>query len=223
MNFGLFARGVGMVLVLTAGLMLLGGRTSYWQAWVFGLVNCLLVLALSVWLADQAELIRTRMKPGPATKAWDKILMAAFFPLALAVPVVASLDAGRFGWSRSFDVVVYPVGYLVYVFSAYMHLQAIRTNRFYTSTVSIEPDKGHSVVDAGPYRFVRHPGYTGIIFMEIGIAVVLASLWALIPAGSVAALLILRTVLEDAALRAELPGYDGYSERVRYKLLPGIW
>jgi protein-S-isoprenylcysteine O-methyltransferase Ste14 len=223
MNLGLMARGVGMVTVLTAVLLLLAGRTTYWQAWLFGLVNCLLVLALSVWLSDQAELIRTRMKPGPATKAWDKILMAAFFPLALAVPVVASLDAGRFGWSGSFPVGVYPLVYPVYVFAAYLHLTAIRVNRFYTSTVSIEPEKGHSVVDTGPYRLVRHPGYTGIIFMEIGIAVALGSLWALIPAGSVALILILRTVLEDAALRTELPGYDGYSRRVRYKLLPGIW
>jgi protein-S-isoprenylcysteine O-methyltransferase Ste14 len=223
MNFGLAVRGVGIIVLLTAGLLLIGGRTSYWQAWLFGLVNCLLVLALSVWLADQAELIRDRMKPGPVTKAWDKILMAVFFPLALAVPVVASLDAGRFGWSAPFHVIIYPLCYAVYVASACMHLEAIRANRFYKSTVSIEPEEGQAVVDAGPYAVVRHPGYTGIIFMEIGIALVLGSLWALIPAGLVAALLVVRTVLEDTALRAELPGYDGYAERVRYRLLPGLW
>jgi protein-S-isoprenylcysteine O-methyltransferase Ste14 len=223
MNFGLAVRGVGMIVLLTVGLLLIGGRTSYWQAWLFGLVNCLLVLALSVWLADQAQLIRDRMKPGPATKAWDKILMAVFFPLALAVPVVASLDSGRFGWSAPFHVIIYPLGYAVYVASACMHIGAIRANRFYKSTVSIEPEKGQAVVDAGPYAVVRHPGYTGIIFMEIGIAIVLGSLWALIPAVLVAALLVVRTVLEDTALRAELPGYDGYTERVRYRVLPGLW
>jgi protein-S-isoprenylcysteine O-methyltransferase Ste14 len=223
MNKGLLARGTGMVALLTAVLLLIGGRASYWQVWLFGSVNWLLVVILSFRLSDQADLIRDRMKPGPATKAWDRILMALFFPVAAAVPVVAALDAGRFGWSGPFHLIVYPFAYAVYVASAHMHLRAIGTNRFYTSTVSIEPDKGHSVVDDGPYGIVRHPGYTGIVFMEIGIAVVLGSIWALIPAGSVAVLLVIRTILEDAALKAELPGYSQYAEKVRYRLLPRIW
>jgi protein-S-isoprenylcysteine O-methyltransferase Ste14 len=223
MNLGLLARGVGMVLLMTAGLLGIAGRISYWQAWLFGSVNCLLVVALSVWFRGQADLMRSRMKPGHATKAWDKVLMALFFPLALAVPVAAGLDAGRFGWSELFHAGTYPVAYLAYVGGAYLHLSAIRTNRFYTSTVSIEPGSGHLVVDSGPYRFVRHPGYTGIILMEAGIAVVLGSVWALIPAGLVGVLLVVRTVLEDSALRTELPGYDEYAGRVRYRLLPGIW
>jgi protein-S-isoprenylcysteine O-methyltransferase Ste14 len=223
MSTGLLARGVGVVVLLTAVLLLIGGRVSYWQAWLFGIVNCVLMAALSVWLADQAELIRSRMRPGPSTKAWDRVLMAAFFPMAAAVPVVAGLDAGRFGWSPTFPAVLYPLCYVIYVASAYIHLEAIRINRFYKSTVSIEPEKGQSVIDSGPYRIVRHPGYTGIIFMELGIAIVLGSVWALIPAGLVAALLVVRTILEDAALRAELPGYEEYALRVRHRLLPGIW
>ena len=70
---------------------------------------------------------------------------------------------------------------------------------------------------------MRHSGYTGIIFIEAGIAVVLGSVLALIPAGLVAVLLVVRTFLEDAALRTELPGYEEYAGRVRYRLLPGIW
>jgi protein-S-isoprenylcysteine O-methyltransferase Ste14 len=174
-------------------------------------------------LAGEANLIRERMKPGEGAKWWDKVLMAVFFPLALSVPVVASLDAGRFMWSPPIPLLVYPFAYLLYAVSAYFHLWSIRTNRFYTSTVSIEPDKGQVVIDSGPYGYVRHPGYTGIIFMEVGIAVVLGSLWALIPAVSVGILLVLRTNLEDAALKRELPGYDDYAKRVQHRLLPGIW
>lgn len=223
MNLGLLGRGLGVVCILTLVLLLIGGRLSYWQAWLFGAVNCCLVIALSVLLADQAGLIRERMKPGKTAKAWDKALMAFFFPLALSVLVIACLDAGRFRWSAPFHWIVYPFVYVLYVFSAYFHLWSIQANQFYTSTVSVEPEKGHSVVDSGPYRFVRHPGYTGIIFMELGIGVVLGSLWALIPGGLVAGLLVVRTVLEDAALRTELPGYEEYAGRVRYRLLPGIW
>jgi protein-S-isoprenylcysteine O-methyltransferase Ste14 len=223
MNAGMFLRGLGMILILTALLLLIAGRPSYWQAWVFGGVNCLLVLALSIWLSDQADLIRSRMKPGPSTKGWDRVLMALFFPLALMVPAVASLDAGRFGWSRQLPAAVYIAGYIVFVLCALIHIASIRVNSFYTSTVSIEPDRGHQVIDSGPYRFVRHPGYTGIIFMEAGIALVLGSVWALVPAGMVTLILLTRTVLEDRALRAELPGYGDYAGRVRYRLLPGIW
>jgi protein-S-isoprenylcysteine O-methyltransferase Ste14 len=223
MNKGMLARGMGMVALLTAVLLLIGGRVSYWQVWIFGFVNWILVVVLSFRLSDQADLIRARMKPGPATKDWDRVLMALFFPLAATVPVVATLDAGRFGWSPSLHPVIYILGYAIYVFSARLHLGAIATNEFYRSTVSIEPEKGHSVVDSGPYRFVRHPGYTGIIFMELGIAVALGSVWAIIPAGLVAVLLIVRTVLEDAALRTELPGYLDYAKTVRYKIIPGIW
>jgi protein-S-isoprenylcysteine O-methyltransferase Ste14 len=223
MNAGLLLRGIGMVVALTAVLLVLGGRLSYWQAWLFGLVNVGLVIAVSFWLADQAGQIRDRMRPGPATKAWDRVLMAVFFPLSLAVPAVAALDAGRFGWSPPFHSSIHLVGYAVYVGSAWFHLGSIRINRFYTSTVSIEPEAGHHVVDSGPYRFVRHPGYTGIILMEAAIAVVLGSVWALIPATSVAALLVARTVLEDGALMAELPGYREYAAKVRYRLLPGVW
>ena len=75
----------------------------------------------------------------------------------------------------------------------------------------------------GPYRLVRHPGYIGIILMEAGIAFVLGSTLALIPAGAVAVLLDTRTHLEDHALRQELPGYDTYARTVRYKLIPHIW
>jgi protein-S-isoprenylcysteine O-methyltransferase Ste14 len=217
------ARGAGMICLLTAGLLLLGGRLSYWQAWLFGGVNLALVALVAVWLADESELIRERMKPGPATKHWDRVLMALFFPLAMCVPVLAALDAGRFGWTGRLSPAVCVAGYPVYVLSAYLHLAAIRTNRFYTSTVSVEPETGQRVIDSGPYRVVRHPGYTGIIFMEGAIAVVLGSWWALVPAGLVAAVLIVRTGLEDGALKAELPGYETYARRVRYRLLPGLW
>jgi protein-S-isoprenylcysteine O-methyltransferase Ste14 len=216
-------RGVGMILVLTAALLLAAGRLSYWQVWLFGLANVILVLFLSVWLSGEADLIRSRMKPGPATKRWDRVLMSLFFPLALVVPALAALDAGRFGWSRQLPYWVYIAGYAAYLSCACIHMASIRANSFYTSTVSIEPEKGHQVADSGPYRFVRHPGYTAIIFMEAGIAVVLGSLWALVPAAMVSVILLVRTALEDRALRAELPGYVEYAGRVRYRLLPGIW
>jgi protein-S-isoprenylcysteine O-methyltransferase Ste14 len=223
MNRGLLIRGLLMVGLLAFLLLLLAGRTSYWQAWVFGAVNAVLVVTLSVLLADQSNLIRDRMKPGEHTKPWDRVLMMVFFPLSAGVVVFAALDGGRLGWSPTIPVWVYPIAYVVYAVSAYLHLWAISSNEFYTSTVSIDPAGSHVVVDVGPYGYVRHPGYTGIMFMEVGIAIVLGSLWALIPAVAVALLLVIRGRLEDTALLRELPGYAEYAERVKYRLLPRIW
>jgi len=79
------------------------------------------------------------------------------------------------------------------------------------------------VATTGPYRYVRHPGYVGFIVSFFGTALALGSLWAIIPAGLIACLLVARTTLEDRALQDELPGYNDYVQRVRYRLLPGIW
>jgi protein-S-isoprenylcysteine O-methyltransferase Ste14 len=97
------------------------------------------------------------------------------------------------------------------------------TNRFFSSTVRIQTDRGHEVVEGGPYRFMRHPGYVGAILLVTSISLVLGSLWALIPAGVVAVLLIIRTCLEDITLQRELTGYADYARRVRFRLVPGIW
>jgi len=223
MSLRILIRGGMMVVLLTAILLVIAWRISYWQAWVFGAVNLGLVVAVSVALADQADLIGERMKPARGTKAWDRVLMAIFFPVTTAVLAVAALDAGRFQWSGGMPVFLYPVFYLVYIFGAYLHLWSIRSNPFYTSTVAVRPEAGHEVIGIGPYAIVRHPGYTGIILMEAGIAMVLGSPVALIPAGMVAVLLIVRTYLEDSALRSELPGYQAYARTVPHRLIPHLW
>jgi protein-S-isoprenylcysteine O-methyltransferase Ste14 len=89
--------------------------------------------------------------------------------------------------------------------------------------VSIQKDRGHTVVTDGPYRYVRHPGYAGSILFTIATPLVLGSLWAFIPCGLAAALFVVRTALEDRTLQEELDGYKEYAQQTRYRLLPGIW
>jgi protein-S-isoprenylcysteine O-methyltransferase Ste14 len=96
-------------------------------------------------------------------------------------------------------------------------------NKFFEPTVRIQTERGHKVIDAGPYAIVRHPGYVSAFFTLPGMALSLGSLWALLPACIAVLLLILRTLWEDKTLQAELPGYNEYTERVRYKLIPGVW
>jgi protein-S-isoprenylcysteine O-methyltransferase Ste14 len=222
-NGTFLVRGLLAIALLTVLLLAVGGRVGYWQAWAFGAVNLALVTALATALAERSGIIRARMKAAPGTKSWDFVILALFFPAALAVPVVGALDGGRLAWSAPLPVWIYGVAYVLYVGGAYLHLWAILANVFYTSTVAIQITQGHRVETGGPYRFVRHPGYLGIICMEAAMAVALGSIWALLPAAFVAILLSIRCGLEDATLHRELPGYPDYARTVRYRILPGVW
>lgn len=106
-----------------------------------------------------------------------------------------------------------------YAFTAW----ALTENRFFSSVVRIQTERGHVVCDSGPYRFVRHPGYAGNIIPLFGIVLALGSVWTLIPAVVAFIITVIRTVLEDRTLQEELPGYRDYAQRVRYRLMPGIY
>jgi protein-S-isoprenylcysteine O-methyltransferase Ste14 len=209
-------KNIGMILILT-------GRINYWQGWVFGGVTALILLVKSILFSDRSDLFQERIKPGPGTKWWDKVFYAFFIPAFFAVFIIGCLDGGRFGWTASLPIFVYISGYIMYIFSISIFLWAQQINRFFSSVVRIQHDRGHEVIQTGPYKYVRHPGYIGGILMVISTALVLGSLWALIPAGIVSILLVIRTYLEDTTLQKELVGYAPYATKVRYRLLPGVW
>jgi protein-S-isoprenylcysteine O-methyltransferase Ste14 len=207
--------------VLTGILLLLAGTFSYWQAWVFAAVNIVLVIATASRFGSEVTAIRERMRFTAATLWWDRLFLALFMPMNLILIVLAGLDAGRIDLSPEPLAILYPFFYILYVGAAFLHLWAVSTNLFYVGTVRILD--GHSVIDEGPYRWVRHPGYTGIIVMMTSIAIVLGSVAALAPAFIITLLVIFRTLLEDRMLQRELEGYSEYCRRVRYRLVPGIW
>ncbi|NQU07607.1 MAG: isoprenylcysteine carboxylmethyltransferase family protein [Candidatus Abyssubacteria bacterium] len=217
------AEGFLTVSLVTGAILLLAGRVTYWQGWVFGGSLLLIFLVSSVLFADKVDLVKERRKPGPGTKWWDKVFYALYIPAFFAVVVVAGLDAGRYGWTAHLPLSLYAASYVIYALSNLLTLWAMWANRFFSSTVRIQTDRGHEVVEGGPYRIVRHPGYVGAILLATSISLVLGSLWALIPAGVVAVLLIVRTCLEDTTLQRELTGYADYARRVRFRLVPGIW
>lgn len=225
-NIGYFIRiflGSFTLLLMIAMILILAGRIDYWQGWAFGGVTALIILVKSIFFPSSTDLIEERIKPGPGTKWWDKVFYAFYIPAFFAIIIIGSLDGGRFGWTASLPVLVYISGYILYIFSISIFLWAQHINRFFSSVVRIQHERGHEVIQTGPYQYVRHPGYIGGILMAISTALVLGSLWALIPAGIVAILLIIRTYLEDKTLQRELPGYDEYAKNVRYRLLPLVW
>ncbi len=100
---------------------------------------------------------------------------------------------------------------------------AVANNKFFSQIVRIQSDRGHSVAACGPYRFVRHPSYLGMIAFELAVPIMLASWWSLLVSVVNVCLITLRTALEDRTLQNELPGYAEYVQRVRYRLMPGVW
>lgn len=140
----------------------------------------------------------------------------------MATWITAGLDI-RFHWSRGMGALAFILGVTVAVFAVVLIAWAMHCNRFFSSVVRIQRDRGHVVITSGPYRFVRHPGYTGFCMFTLATPLILNSRWAFIPATVTTAVTVLRTALEDRTLQNELEGYVAYVRRVKYKLVPVIW
>jgi len=207
-------------------LFVCGGNFGWWQAWGYSLLIVAAGLGGRIWAERRhpgllAE--RQSMEKAQSAKAWDKVL-APLMALSVSFPlvIVAGLDH-RFGWSPVFPLWLIVLGFLLislgYVFAAW----ALIENRFFSSVVRIQVDRGHVVCDSGPYRMVRHPGYAGSLLALPGMVLALGSMWTLVPAAVALIITVMRTMLEDQALQDELPGYRDYARRVRYRLVPGIY
>jgi len=156
-------------------------------------------------------------------KAWDKVL-APLTALSVSFPLVIVAGLGhRFGWSPVFPLWLILIGIFFIALGYAFSVWAFVENRFFSSVVRIQTDRGHEVCDSGPYRIVRHPGYAGNILPLLGIMLALSSLWTLIPAAVALVIAVIRTTLEDRTLQEELPGYQEYAHRVHYRLIPGIY
>lgn len=199
------------------------GTWAWAKGWLFigVFLGTVAIAALYLWRVNpEVWVARTRSHGG--TKRWDKILLGFFFPAVYAVVPVAALDDGRFHW-LPLPWWAGGVGYGLFLAGMGIVTWAEAVNRFFEVTVRIQTERGQKVIDTGPYGVVRHPGYVGGILFCVGTALCLGSVWALIPAGLASCLLLLRTRWEDQTLQAELPGYQEYTARVRYKLIPGVW
>jgi len=168
------------------------------------------------------DLLAERLFPPKGAKTWDKAITSIIRLVELARYILAGLDQ-RFGWTSGFPLAAQIAALTVCVLSYAMFVWAMASNSFFSQIVRIQSDRGHAISSAGPYRFIRHPGYASMILFEWAISTLLASRWAIITGGLCAALFILRTALEDRTLQTNLTGYVDYTHQVRYRLLPGIW
>lgn len=222
--------GINRIIQVIITTMIIGGvvllsawRLDWTHAWIFiGLYTAILVLNTIIILRVNPEVINARGRVKKDTKQWDKVWAAVSTPATLAVYVVSGLDGGRFGWSSP-PVWTYYLGIALFVISWVFTIWSLAHNRFFEKTVRIQEETGHQAVTTGPYAIIRHPGYFGFILLYYSTSLMLDSLWGLLPGFILMILYILRTAREDRTLHNELPGYPEYTQKVRYRLFPGIW
>ncbi len=219
----LFLRLLTLLAILAIILFLPAGRLDWLQAWIFLLVYGGFLLIYATWvLRNDPGQLSERSQMGANVKSWDKAILSIYTVLLLAMLINAGLDAGRFRWAPV-SPVLQGLGWAGLAFAGILIGWTAHTNTFLSRYVRIQVERGQQVISGGPYHWVRHPMYTGIILMMLGIPLALGSGWALLPGVFIGVLFVIRTALEDRTLQTELPGYRKYTQRVRYRLFPRIW
>jgi protein-S-isoprenylcysteine O-methyltransferase Ste14 len=206
--------------------LLISGQWDWWEGWVYALLLIgSFVLSRVLAARRHPDLLaeRARFLQHADAKAFDRVLAPAIGLGSALILVVAGLDA-RLGWSRGFSAAAEAVALASIVAGLALGSYALIENRFFSGMVRIQFERGHQVVTGGPYRWIRHPGYLGALWVYLATPVFLDSQWALLPAVAFSAALVVRTALEDATLQQELPGYREYAtQKTRHRLVPGLW
>ncbi|HUI54099.1 MAG TPA: isoprenylcysteine carboxylmethyltransferase family protein [Bryobacteraceae bacterium] len=198
------------------------GRLNWWRGWLFlGSFLLIAVVSFAVLRRKNPDLLRRRLEWQPDVKRFERFVLAATAVSFLGFYAVAGLDA-RHGWSQLSAAWIWP-GLALELLGFVPIYLAIAANPFLERQVRIQTELGHHVITTGPYRVVRHPMYSGMMLLLPGGALILGSAWGLAPIAMLMATLLVRTVLEEGALRRELPGYEEYCTRTRYRLVPGVW
>jgi protein-S-isoprenylcysteine O-methyltransferase Ste14 len=207
-------------LILAAvALFAAAGTLAILGFWLY--LAILATIVVASLLSLDPGLLRERMRPGGQR---PPLALRLFTIVMFLHWIVAGLDRGRFHWSDGVPSWIQAIGLIALAAGYVLCFWAMAVNRFFSSVVRIQSDRGQHVVASGPYAYVRHPGYLA------GIVIILASgpalgswLAALLVIVSSLPFLLYRAITEDRVLQAELPGYADYARRVRWRLVPGIW
>lgn len=212
---------VTISIILTAILLFVSaGRIEWIYAWVYLAVS-VTIITVNLFIFPP-ELISERGRKKENVEKWDRWISTLMIFPWFAIYVVAGLDI-RFGWSAEIAPWIHLIGLVLFIAGNALVSWAMVSNNYFSTAVRIQYDRGHTVSSGGPYRYIRHPGYLGMIIYHISIPIILGSIWAYTLAGLIVILFILRIVFEDTTLKNKLAGYKEYAERVQYKLIPHLW
>ena len=215
----------GLVGLGAIGATLFGiaGRVDWPAAWFFISLFAAYLFPGAWWFSrHDPALLAERMTTAPNVPGWDRLLVRGYWVLLPTLFATAALDAGRFRWSEM-PPAAQVIGAAAIIAAFVVIWWCTAANHFLSANARIQSERGHKVVQHGPYRFIRHPMYTSLIVLMIGMALTLGSWLAMAPAVLIAALLVVRTALEDRMLTAQLAGYREYAYHVQKRLVPGVW
>lgn len=208
------------VILIAILLLVSAGKTDWIYAWVY-IISSLLVIIINACIFPR-ELISERGRKKDNVEKWDKLISGLLTLPWFALYIISGLDI-RFGLSLELATWIHISGLVIFILGNALVSWAMISNIYFSTAVRIQYDRGHHVSIGGPYRFMRHPGYMGMIIYLLATPLILGSIWAFIPASLTGILFIIRTAFEDNTLKNKLEGYKEYAERVKYRLIPGIW
>jgi len=223
MKPNLFMKQAIGVLLFFSIIFISAGRFVYWQGLLYVIIGLCMFIVQNTALRLDSDLMNERSKPGEGVKKWDKLILGLSLLVTISIYIVVGLDSGHYHWSPDFHWSIYLLGIVATMLGQLLFLIAQKQNKFFSSTVRIQTDRGHTVCDTGLYRIVRHPAYLGSVIQTIAFPLFFGSLWCIIPVCISIILLLTRTYLEDKTLKTELSGYSEYTLKTRYMIFPFVW
>lgn len=216
---------VGLFLVFALVLFLAAGTIAWVPGWIFMGLFFSFVIAISLWLLRHNPALLTERMRGmiqSEQKTWDRVFIVVANIAFLAWLLLMPLDAARFHW-LPMPAALQVLGAALLLGSFYLFFLTFRENSYLSPVVRIQSERGQTVVSTGPYRYVRHPMYAAFVVFALGTSLLLGSWYGLLVGAILVLAMARRAVLEERTLRAELPGYAAYMDRVRYRLIPYVW
>jgi len=213
---------INLLIAVAALLCLSAWSLDYWEGWAFLINFAICSTAITAYLARyDPALLERRLRAGPMAEREprQKIIMAWASLGFLALLVLPGIDH-QFGWSQvPLSLVV--AGHVLIVLGFAGFFVVVRENPFSSATVELA--EKHRVIDTGPYALVRHPMYAAALLLVVGMPLALGSSWTLLLIPLITPALAARLLDEERFLAEKLPGYDAYRQRVRWRLIPGLW
>ena len=212
------------VIAMGALLFASAGTLRWPSAWVFLVTSALVGPLCGWWLyridpglrAERLRPVIQRDQPGA-----DKAFMIAFMAAILVWPIAIGLD--RRAVASNVPLALQALGFVLYLACTLFTMWVFRENSFAAPVVKLQAERAQHVISTGPYAYVRHPMYSGMLMFFAGVPLCLGSWWGLAIAPILVLLIAVRIRIEERTLTAGLSGYADYAARVRYRLIPGVW
>lgn len=217
----------GYVTLFGTLLFMPAGTVDWPAAWI--LLAVLLVVrgisAVQLWRTQRGLMERRSGVPLPqkGQPAADRILLPLSMATFAGLVAFTSLDVWHLHLLPRPPLVVRCAGLLLFTAGWWLAHLALRENAFALTVVRHQEERDHRVVDTGPYAVVRHPMYTGLLILMVGLGLWLGSLAGALATALPASVLAARILVEERVLRDGMPAYSLYAQRVRARLLPGLW